>query len=95
MLCQFNELVHSSGAVISTLQQQTLMNLMQRHMVLCGVLRIHYVPKHHLAIHLVARRAYLVLNGYFFLFLKLLSHICVCCSSVLLFSPQAKSKQTN
>ena len=93
VLCQFNELVHSSGAVISTLQQQTLMNLMQRHMVLCGVLKIHYVPKHHLAIHLVARRAYLVLNGYFFLFLKLFSHICVCCSSVLLFSPQANQNK--
>ena len=47
--------IKTQGPVFEPAALQRTFDHMQRHLILCDVVGIHYTPKHHLCLHLVAR----------------------------------------
>ena len=47
--------IKTQGAVFELDALQRVFDQMQRHLILCDVVGIHFTPKHHLCLHLVVR----------------------------------------
>lgn len=53
---RFMDLTTAGGRVLSTGERQALMDCAQAHLVYCERAQVHYVPKHHMFMHLAHRR---------------------------------------
>ena len=54
-LAEVKREIKTQGAVFEPDALQRVFDQMQRHLILCDVVGIHFAPKHHLCLHLVVR----------------------------------------